>query len=349
MKNLLFHLISLKFKNGLEEKNIPSELLFETLEFKKGTEKWHDYIENILAQNKIGIVVKEEDGRLAEEINRELNSEAIILSPRKKYVLKGKKGLRDWSSLIEVWPQLLSSETIENLTDLMMRGLYFATSVKEKEQFLAQAPYSKVFYLDGYTYNIYSQRKFYFTDTSYMIGKGAIDIYIKFHPEINYNKTKDHIFELKRRVTNLGKDRAATTIVGTAVFLANKKTSKEQSSKIIERFGKCNRTSITNLCELLKIRKNIIEEIENSLEILQKISKEYPEIDFERTEIKIREIKEKLQQIGTDRSTTTVVGIAIYLANKGLTQTKTNEIMRKFGNQKQINLTRCSKFLQIYK
>ena len=49
-------------------------------------------VENILAHNKIGIVVKEEDGRLAEEINRNLNSKAIILSPRKKYVLKGKKG-----------------------------------------------------------------------------------------------------------------------------------------------------------------------------------------------------------------------------------------------------------------
>ncbi len=164
-----------KTQKRLREKKIPSELLFETLEFKKGTDMWHDYIENILAYNKLGIVVKEEDGRLAEEINRNLNSEAIILSPRKKYVLKGKIGLRNWASILEIRPQLLSSENIEALMNLMMRGLYFANSVKEKEQFLYQAPYSKVICQDGYTYYIYSQRKFHFIDTSYMIGKGAIE------------------------------------------------------------------------------------------------------------------------------------------------------------------------------
>ena len=184
-----------KIQKRFKEKNIPSELLFETLEFKKGTENWHDYIENILAYNKIGLVVKEEDGRLAEEINRDLNSNAIILSPRKRYVLKGKKGLRDWSSIIEICPQLISSETIENLMDLMMRGLYFANSVKEKEQFLIQAPYSKIFCQDEYTYNIYSQRKFYFTDTSYMIGKGAI--------EKEKNRIVKHIESLNNKITKL--------------------------------------------------------------------------------------------------------------------------------------------------
>jgi len=54
---------------------------------------------------------------------------------------------------------------------------------------------------------------------------------------------------------NLGKDRPTTTIVGTAIYLANKKISQKQSSEIMENFGKCTRESIIHLCSLLKVKK----------------------------------------------------------------------------------------------
>ncbi len=162
-------------QDALKQKGIPSELLYETLDFKPGTERWQEYIENILASNKMGIVVKEEHGRFAEKINRDLKSDAIVLSPRKKYVVRGREGLRDWSDLLEVSPQLLPLETIEDLMNLMMRNFYFADNFKEKEKFLENAPYSRIYCQDGYTYNIYSQRKFHFVNTSYMIGEGAVE------------------------------------------------------------------------------------------------------------------------------------------------------------------------------
>jgi len=65
----------------------------------------------------------------------------------------------------------------------------------------------------------------------------------------NYN------YSLKGRISNLGKDRSATTIVGTAIYLANKEISQEESSEIMEGFGKCTRESIIHLFTLLKIRK----------------------------------------------------------------------------------------------
>ncbi len=165
----------IKVQKELEKTGIKSELLFETLEFRPGSERWHDYIENILSSNKRGIVVEEEHGRKAEKINRDLKSDAIILSPRRSYVLKRKQGLRDWADILEVSPQVLNSETVDDLMNLMMHNSYFADTFEEKEQFLAISPYSRIYCQDGYTYNVYSQRKFRFVNTSYMIGKGAVE------------------------------------------------------------------------------------------------------------------------------------------------------------------------------
>jgi len=265
-----------KIQKRFREKKIPSELLFETLEFKKGTDMWHDYIENILAYNKIGIVVKEEDGRLAEEINRNLNSNAIILSPRKKYVLKGKKGLRDWSSIIEIRPQLLSSENIEDLMNLMMRGLYFANSVKEKEQFLNQAPYSKVICQDGYTYNIYSQRKFHFTDTSYMIGKGAI--------EKEKNRIVKHIESINNKIKKLNSEISA------------KKQMSELAIKKLEYLNLKNKKAEIDIFEKEKIESSRrLEELHSILSFPQQNIERLNE-DIERSKRNIEEKRNSIEE-----------------------------------------------------
>ncbi len=76
---------------------------------------------------------------------------------------------------------------------------------------------------------------------------------------IDFDRTREIIIKLRREITNLGKDRPTTTIVGTAIYLANKKISQKQSSEIMKNFGKCTRESIIHLCSLLKLRKRFIE------------------------------------------------------------------------------------------
>ncbi len=169
------------------------------------------------------------------------------------------------------------------------------------------------------------------------------------HSIIDFDKTKEIIIKLRRKITNLGKDRPTTTIVGTAIYLGNKKTSQEQSSEIMEKSGKCTRESIIHLCSLLKVKKNIVEKTQVSLDFLQMISREFPEITYEKTEELIREIKKKLKIKKVDRPKEIVVGTAIYLAHKDFTQSKTNEIIRKFSKCKPINFSRISKFLQLSK
>lgn len=61
----------------------------------------------------------------------------------------------------------------------------------------------------------------------------------------------------------------------------------------------------------------------------------------------IKKIKERLNNKGTDRPTTSVVGVAIYLANEGITQTEVNFILSNVTGSKYINLTRLVKFLDL--
>lgn len=252
-------------QNKLKEENIKSELLFETLEFKKGTEQWQDYVENILVQNRLGIVVKEEDGRKAEQINREKNTKAIILSPRKKYILKGKQGLRNWSSLMEVSPEILSPETIENLMDLMMHGIYFANSIEEKEDFLAQAPYSRVFCLDGFTYNIYSQRKFNFNDITYMIGKEA--------PEKEKNRIRLQLDKINKELSKLNLEISNKE---QNIGLINKKIeylelkSKEEEIVELEKQKEKANNKLEDLISLLAFPQKSIERLNEDIERTKK-------------------------------------------------------------------------------
>ena len=76
-----------------------------------------------------------------------------------------------------------------------------------------------------------------------------------YHSIIDFDRTREIIIKLRREITNLGKDRPTTTIVGTAIYLANKKISQKQSSEIMENFGKCTHESIIHLCSLLKVKK----------------------------------------------------------------------------------------------
>ncbi|MFW9876828.1 MAG: AAA family ATPase [Candidatus Thorarchaeota archaeon] len=254
-----------KVQNALKQKGINSELLYETLEFKSGTERWQEYIENILASNKKGIVVKEEHGRLAEKINKDLKSDVIILSPRKKYVLEGKKGLRDWSDLLEVCPQSLPSETIEDLMNLMMHNFYFANTFEEKELFLENAPYSRIYCQDGYTYNNYSQRKFYFINTPYMIGEGAAekekDRLSKLIKNLK-DRMVDYKSEISERHLNL-------EIINNKLEYLTLKEKEKEINKIIEKKENLS-DRLDELISILSFPKQNIERLKEDIERFEK-------------------------------------------------------------------------------
>lgn len=258
-----------KVQNALKQKAINSELLYETLDFKQGTERWQEYIENILASYKKGIVVDEKHGRIAEKINRDLKSDAIILSPRKKYVLKGKKGLRDWSDLLEVCPQSLPSETIEDLMNLMMHNFYFANTFEEKELFLEDAPYSRIYCQDGYTYNIYSQRKFHFINTPYMIGEGA--------PEKEKNRLSMLIENLKKQMGDFKSEiskrqQNLETINKKLEYLALTEEEKDIDEIIEKKEDLSNR--LNELISILSFPRQNIERLKEDIERFKKTREE---------------------------------------------------------------------------
>ncbi|TKJ23913.1 MAG: hypothetical protein CEE43_01755 [Promethearchaeota archaeon Loki_b32] len=258
-----------KVQNALKQRDINSELLYETLDFKQGTERWQEYIENILASYKTGIVVDEKHGRIAEKINRDLKSDAIILSPRKNYVLKGKKGLRDWSDLLEVCPQSLPSETIEDLMNLMMHNFYFANTFEEKELFLEDAPYSRIYCQDGYTYNIYSQRKFHFINTPYMIGEGA--------PEKEKNRLFMLIENLKKQMGDFKSEiserqQNLETINKKLEYLALREEEKD-IDEIIEKKGDLS-NRLNELISILSFPRQNIERLKEDNERFKKTREE---------------------------------------------------------------------------
>ena len=258
-----------KVQNALRQKGINSELLYETLDFKSGTARWQEYIENILASYKTGIVVDEKHGRIAEKINRDLKSDAIILSPRKEHVLKGKKGLRAWSDLLKVCPQSLPSETIEDLMNLMMHNFYFADTFEEKELFLENAPYSRIYCQDGYTYNIYSQRKFHFLNTPYMIGEAA--------PEKEKNRLSTLIENLKERMTDFKSEisirlQNLETINKKLEYLILKEENKYITEIIEKKRDLSNR--LNELISILSFPKQNIHRLKEDIERFKKTREE---------------------------------------------------------------------------
>lgn len=76
-------------------------------------------------------------------------------------------------------------------------------------------------------------------------------------PEIDLKKTKSIVIELRKRLASLGRDRPASTIVGTAIYLANRDFTPSDTNKIMEKFGKCSRASISQLCDLLRMRRGL--------------------------------------------------------------------------------------------
>ena len=76
-----------------------------------------------------------------------------------------------------------------------------------------------------------------------------------------FQRTKATVIKLKKRVAKLGKDRSATTIVGTSIYLTNRSINAFKANKIMEKFGKCSRASIAQLCELLKVKKKVTEDV----------------------------------------------------------------------------------------
>jgi len=97
-----------------------------------------------------------------------------------------------------------------------------------------------------------------FMEVSYGSAFSLLEKVVAVNPEIDITKTKNVALELKRRINNLGKDRSASTVVGTAIFLANKKISQERASEIMKDFGKCNVGTLRNFRKLVKIEKHDI-------------------------------------------------------------------------------------------
>ncbi|MFX1294262.1 MAG: hypothetical protein ACFFD2_05315, partial [Promethearchaeota archaeon] len=157
----------------LNRVGITCEVLYETLEFQDGMQKWVDSMETLLRYDKFGVVVDEEHREQAEKVNRDLQLDAVLLCPRKEQVRVPQSELRNWTHILKVNPQQVRGETVQDLLHLMLGGTYFASDPSEKEDFLRKRSMSRVICLDGYRYNNYSQRKFLKRPPSYVIGKGA--------------------------------------------------------------------------------------------------------------------------------------------------------------------------------
>jgi len=97
-----------------------------------------------------------------------------------------------------------------------------------------------------------------FLEVSYGSARALLEKLMIVNPDINGPKTKNAIFELKRRLNNMGKDRSSSTVVGTAIFLANKEVSQERASKMMIAFGKCTVVTLRTLRELVKMEKQDI-------------------------------------------------------------------------------------------
>lgn len=262
--------------------------------------------------------------------------------------IRMKKGARGISELGE-WTE----EELENLRNHQY-NIYYKIMKK-----LGKIPKSRedepsLNYLERIKEELpYQERRVYNHEKAFIDScENAIKLLEKIariHPIIDFNVTRDVIIKLRSKIANLGKDRPTTTIVATAIYLANKKINQKQSSEIMEQFGKCTRESIIHLCNLLKVEKNFVEKTQVSIDFLQMISKEFSTINLEETKDLIREIKKRLKIKKVDRSKEIVVGTAIYLAHKDFTQSETNEIIRKFSKCKPINFSRISNFLQLPK
>jgi len=170
---------TMRLVNELRKSGITCELLYEALEFREDKGEWIDYLETLLSLNKYGIIVNEENREQAESINRKLQLDAVLLYPRKEFVKMPHPGLRNWTHILKVNSQQVREDTVMNLLHLMLGSTYFAADSDEKEIFLRQQPRSQIICLDGYHYNVYSQRKFLREKPTYVIGKGAKEKEIK--------------------------------------------------------------------------------------------------------------------------------------------------------------------------
>lgn len=168
---------ALKIKKIFSSQGIPSEFLFETLEFKTDQKQWANIIEAILSKSKKGIVVPEKFQIKAEKISRENGFDVIIFSPRHKYAIKRapNPSFRNWKDILNISPKNLESQDIEDIMNFLLGNIYFPNNPKELEEYRKALPSSNFACLDGYYYTIYSQNKINTRNIQLMIGKGAIE------------------------------------------------------------------------------------------------------------------------------------------------------------------------------
>ncbi len=165
----------LNLQHALNKQNITNDILFQTLEFKDNIGTWINFVEILMKKNKLGVVINEENRQEAEEINRNLKDSAILLSPRKKFVKQPNPEFKNWTHLLKVNPVNIRKDTIIDLMNLMFSETFFAENPKQKELYLLKNPYSKIICLDGYSYNIFSQKRFLHSNFKFYIGRGAIE------------------------------------------------------------------------------------------------------------------------------------------------------------------------------
>jgi len=271
-----------KLLANLRESGIFCELLYETLEFKDGMNKWIELVETLLNRDKFGIVVNEEDRQKAEEINRKCQLDAVILSPRKAFVREPHSKLRNWTDILNVDPHKVRKETLANLLHLMFGATYFARDSEEKESFLQDQPRSQIICLDGYRYNIYSQRKFLRRKPSFVIGKGAKEKEIQ-RIEQEIKGIKQRVDELQLELQQKSKNNDDIKILIDYLGLIEEEEiineKRGEVKRIQERLGEINRY-LANPEEQIKwLEKEINSDNERREEVMLKIEECHSALD----------------------------------------------------------------------
>jgi len=169
----------IQLQNALDNQNISNDILANTLDITKGFEDWIDLMEISLGSFRRGILVEEKNRLKAQEINRTLNTNALLLYPVRKYARKPHERLRSWEDILYIKNSKIPDETVGDFLNLVMSFTYFAESPIQKENYFNYAPRSTVYCKDGFVYRIYSQRKINLKGLSHFIGKGASERQIK--------------------------------------------------------------------------------------------------------------------------------------------------------------------------
>ncbi len=162
-----------KLENALAKNHISHEPVFATIELRPEAEKWRDIIESFLDARKKEIVVEPQDRLNAEQINRQNNFDAGVITPRKDIPRKvpSQSKFKTWEDILFVQSEIIREITVKLVLDYLFGGVFFADTPEEKEIIL-DSTRARVLCLDNYLYDSFSQRRIH-DPRDYCIGKNA--------------------------------------------------------------------------------------------------------------------------------------------------------------------------------